>query len=75
MDYEGVQDVRVGKILYLDVEASSEENARESGEAMCKRLLANPVTEDFEIEVREVPDEAPEVREAPDEAPTAETPA
>ena len=67
LDYEGVQDVRVGKILYLDVEASSEEDARERGEAMCKRLLANPVTEDFEIDVREASEER--------EAPTAETPA
>ncbi len=55
LDYEGVQDVRVGKILYLDVEASSAEEAGERGEAMCQRLLANPVTEDFEIEVAEAP--------------------
>ena len=55
LDYEGVQDVRVGKILYLDVEASSADEARGRGEAMCHRLLANPVTEDFEIEVREAP--------------------
>ncbi len=51
LDYEGIQAVRVGKILYLDVEASSAEEARERGDAMCQRLLANPVTVDFEIEV------------------------
>jgi phosphoribosylformylglycinamidine synthase PurS subunit len=43
----------VGKLLYLDVEAPSSEEAREGAEAMCHRLLANPVTEDFEIEVQE----------------------
>ena len=53
LDYEGVQDVRVGKILYLDLEATSEDEARERAEAMCRRLLANPVTQDFEIEVQE----------------------
>ena len=53
LDYEQVQEVRVGKLLYLDVEAASSEEARGGGEAMCHRLLANPVTEDFEIEVRE----------------------
>ena len=53
LDYEGVQDVRVGKILYLDMDASSADEARERGSAMCQRLLANPVTEDYEIDVYE----------------------
>ena len=53
LDYEQVHEVRVGKLLYLDVEAASKDEARESAEAMCLRLLANPVTEDFEIEVRD----------------------
>ncbi|MEC9299201.1 MAG: phosphoribosylformylglycinamidine synthase subunit PurS [Gemmatimonadota bacterium] len=53
LDYEQVHEVRVGKLLYLNLEAASREDAREGAEAMCKRLLANPVTEDFEIDVRE----------------------
>ena len=53
LDYEQVHEVRVGKVLYLNLEAASREDAREGAEAMCKRLLANPVTEDFEIDVRE----------------------
>lgn len=57
LDYEQVHEVRVGKILYLDVEAASREQARESAERMCRRLLANPVTEDFEIEIQEATEE------------------
>ena len=57
LDYEQVQAVGVGKLLYLNVEAASSEEAREGAEAMCKRLLANPVTEDFEIDVREATEE------------------
>ena len=57
LDYEHVHEVRVGKLLYLDLEAASNEEAREGAEAMCRRLLANPVTEDFEIEVQEATDE------------------
>ena len=53
LDYEQVHEVRVGKLLYLNIEAASREDAREGAEAMCKRLLANPVTEDFEIDVGE----------------------
>jgi phosphoribosylformylglycinamidine synthase len=58
LDYEQVHAVGVGKLLYLNVEAASSEEAREGAEAMCKRLLANPVTEDYEIDVREATEEA-----------------
>ena len=51
LDYEQVHEVGVGKLLYLDVEANSAKEARDGADAMCRRLLANPVTEDFEIEV------------------------
>ena len=53
LDYENVHDVRVGKLLYLDLEADSSDEARECAEAMCERLLANPVTEDYQIDVRD----------------------
>ncbi len=55
LEYEGVGEVRVGKILYLDLEASSTDEARKRAEAMCHRLLANPVTEEFEVAVQEAP--------------------
>ena len=58
LDYEQVHEVRVGKFLYLDVEADSAEEARDGADAMCRRLLANPVTEDFEIDVQEAAEEA-----------------
>ncbi len=57
LDYEQVQEVRVGKLLYLDVDAASSDEAREGAEAMCRRLLANPVTQDFEIQVQEATEE------------------
>ena len=57
LDYEQVQEVRVGKLLYLDVEAASAQEARDGAEAMCHRLLANPVTEDFEIGVQDATEE------------------
>ncbi len=57
LDYEQVHEVRVGKLLYLDVEAASRDEALEGAEAMCRRLLANPVTEEFEIDVRDAAEE------------------
>ena len=58
LGYAGVADVRVGKILEVDVEASSEADAQARGEEMCRKLLANPVTEDFRVTVAGVLEEA-----------------
>ena len=42
-------DARVGRHLVLDVNAATAAAAETSVREMCERLLANPVTEDFEI--------------------------
>lgn len=44
-------NVRVGKAIELDVEAPSPEVAKERARQMCDKLLANPVTEDYRVEV------------------------
>jgi phosphoribosylformylglycinamidine synthase subunit PurS len=49
LGWEGVEDVRVGKAIYIDLAADSSEAAVEAAEAMCRKILANPVTEDFEV--------------------------
>jgi phosphoribosylformylglycinamidine synthase PurS subunit len=51
LGYAEVQDVRVGKAISLELDATSESAARERAEEMCRKLLANPITEDFEIVV------------------------
>ncbi len=46
----GVQDVRVGKHITLQIEAADEAAARQVAEEASKQLLANAVMEYFEIE-------------------------
>ena len=53
LGYDTVGDVRVGKAIYIDVDADSRENAIAGTEDMCHKLLANPVTEDFSVRVAE----------------------
>lgn len=50
LGFEGVSAVRVGRHIVVDTDAPSEDAAIASVTAMCERLLANPVIEDFEIE-------------------------
>ncbi len=49
LGFAHVGDVRVGRYLILDTEAESADAARAAARTMCEKLLANPVTEDFEI--------------------------
>ena len=49
LGFEGVRDVRVGRHLALTVDAGSGAEAEAAVRRMCAQLLANPVTEDFEI--------------------------
>jgi phosphoribosylformylglycinamidine synthase subunit PurS len=46
-----VGDARVGRLIDLEVEASTAAEARAEVERMCERLLANPLIESYEIEV------------------------
>jgi phosphoribosylformylglycinamidine synthase subunit PurS len=46
-----VGEVRVGKHLVLELEAASGDDAVARARAMCDRLLANPVTEDYHVAV------------------------
>jgi phosphoribosylformylglycinamidine synthase subunit PurS len=56
LGYAGAGDVRVGKLIELDLQAASEEAALETARLMCRRLLANPVTEDYDVRVAEAAD-------------------
>jgi len=47
----GVEDVRVGKHITLMVDADAEDAARQIAHEACKKLLANPVMEFYEIEM------------------------
>ena len=51
LGYETVTDVRAGKTFYVTLEAADEDAATSVAEDMSRRLLANPVTEDFTITV------------------------
>jgi phosphoribosylformylglycinamidine synthase len=46
-----VGDARVGRVIDLEVDAATNEEARAQVETMCERLLANPLIESYEIEL------------------------
>lgn len=46
-----VEDVRIGKNITLQIDADSEEKAKQIAEEASKKLLANPVMEYYEIAI------------------------
>ncbi|NQY23603.1 MAG: phosphoribosylformylglycinamidine synthase subunit PurS [Campylobacteraceae bacterium] len=46
-----VKDVRIGKQIIIELNASNEEDARTEVTKMCEKLLANTVIEDYSIEI------------------------
>ena len=51
LNLQGVQDVRIGKHITMQIDVASEEEARSLAEEAAKKLLANPVMEFYEIEM------------------------
>ena len=46
---QGIEDVRIGKHITLQIEAATKEEAERIAEEATKKLLANPVMEYYEI--------------------------
>lgn len=46
-----INDIRVGKNIQLEVEADSEDNARQIAQEAARKLLANEVMEYFEVTI------------------------
>ncbi len=53
LGFEAVSAVRAGKFIEVWLEAADEAEARRQSEAMSDQLLANPVIEDFRVELNQ----------------------
>jgi phosphoribosylformylglycinamidine synthase PurS subunit len=51
LGHEGVTEVRVGRYLTLNVPGDDIATVRQAVDDMCRKLLANPIIEDYRFEV------------------------
>ena len=51
LGYNEVSSIRQGKVIEINLDETSEEKAKNSIEKMCKKLLANTVVENYQIEI------------------------
>ncbi len=53
LGFGDVKSVRAGKYMEIRLQAKDRKNAQEQVAEMCRKLLANPVIEDFGFEIEE----------------------
>jgi phosphoribosylformylglycinamidine synthase len=53
LGYSGVQNLRSGKLVDMDVDGAPREELSSQLDEMCRKLLANPIIEDFRFEIEE----------------------
>ncbi len=51
LGFDGIDQVRIGKLIEMKISADSKDDAESMARRACEKLLANPVTEDFEVEI------------------------
>lgn len=54
MGYSNIDQVRIGKYIELNIESDSESSAEQQLDRVCDQLLANPVIENYRIELTSV---------------------
>ena len=53
LGFDAVKSLRYGKFLEVELESGSREEAAEVLDAVCRKMLANPVIEDYRFEIVE----------------------
>lgn len=51
LGHSGARNIRVGRYITLEVEGSDADKVRADVDDMCRRLLANPIIEDYRFDV------------------------
>ena len=51
LGFDGVDNVRQGKYIELDMAETDAAKAKETAEAMCEKLLANTVIENYTVDI------------------------
>ncbi|MFA6548813.1 MAG: phosphoribosylformylglycinamidine synthase subunit PurS [Candidatus Margulisiibacteriota bacterium] len=50
--FSGIERLRMGKFITVTIKAKDQAEAKAQAEKMCQKLLANPIIEDYSIEVK-----------------------
>jgi phosphoribosylformylglycinamidine synthase len=51
LGFTEIESVRMDRVIHLEVDGDDDEEVETRVEEMCKQLLANPVLEDFKVQI------------------------
>jgi phosphoribosylformylglycinamidine synthase len=51
LNYQGIEEVRIGKLITIKLNVGDKEKAEREIDDMCKKLLANPIIEDYSFDI------------------------
>jgi len=54
LDYKDISDVRMGKLVIIKLDIEDEKSASIIVKEMCKKLLVNPIIEDYRFKIRKL---------------------
>jgi len=54
LGYKDIEDLRIGKLVILKLNYKDKQEAEKKIDEMCKKLLANPIIEDYRFSIKEV---------------------
>ena len=54
LGYQNLEEVRVGKLITIELNSKDKEKAKQKVDEMCRKLLANPIIEDYSLKIKEV---------------------
>ena len=54
LGYKDIEDLRIGKLVILKLNYKDKQEAEKKIDEMCKKLLANPIIEDYRFNIKEV---------------------
>jgi len=54
LGYKDVDNVRIGKLITMLLKADKKDAAEKQLDKMCRKLLANPIIEDYSFDIKEV---------------------
>lgn len=52
LGYKGLQEVRIGKLITIRLEAKDKQEVEKQIKEMCQKLLANPIIEDYNFRIK-----------------------
>ena len=51
LGYQGVGNLRIGKYVEMELDGEAADQLSAQVDEMCRKLLANPIIEDFRVEI------------------------